>query len=89
MRARAGAVVIVLASGAVAGLLATEPASSHPLPQAPACPDLPADNVWHADVSALPLHPRSAAYVASMGLGRSVHADFGSGTWDGLSLIHI
>jgi len=47
------------------------------------CPNLPADDVWHADVSALPVHERSAAYVASIGAGASVKADFGSGLWDG------
>jgi hypothetical protein len=44
---------------------------------------LPADNYWHADVSGLPLHPQSAAWVATIGAGKQVHADFGSGLWDG------
>jgi hypothetical protein len=44
---------------------------------------LPADNVWHADVTKLPLSSRSAAYVTSIGRGEPVHADFGSGLWDG------
>ncbi len=47
------------------------------------CPVLPADNIWNAPVDALPLDPKSAAYVASIGLSDIVHADFGSGTWDG------
>jgi hypothetical protein len=47
------------------------------------CPMLPGDNVWHADVTRLPLAARSAQYVASIGRGAPVHADFGSGTWDG------
>lgn len=31
----------------------------------------------------LPVHPNSAAYVSTIGLGEYVHADFGSGEWDG------
>ena len=61
----------VPATGAVAG--------GAPLPGAgPACPLFPADNVWHADVSGLPVHPRSAAWIGSMGgPERRLHPDFG------------
>jgi hypothetical protein len=45
------------------------------------CPIFPVDNIWNAPVDRLPLHPHSAAYVASIGAERSVHPDFGSGTW--------
>jgi|GEM_PF-759945 len=44
---------------------------------------LPADNIWNAPVDTLPLDPQSAAYVASIGTNAIVHADFGSGFWDG------
>jgi len=47
------------------------------------CGTFPADNVWHADVSRLPVNPNSAAWVASMGADRGAHPDFGSGTVDG------
>lgn len=50
---------------------------------APRCERFPADNVWRAPVAGLPVHRSSAAYVASIGADRPVHADFGSGTWDG------
>ncbi len=43
----------------------------------------PWDSVWHADASVLPVHPNSDTYVASIGVSNHVHADFGSGTWDG------
>ncbi len=43
----------------------------------------PEDSYWHADVSGLALHPQSAAWTATVGTGRKVHADFGSGLWDG------
>ncbi len=47
-------------------------------PGAEACPVFPADNVWHANVSTLPVHSRSAAWIASMGGGtRKLHPDFG------------
>lgn len=47
------------------------------------CPVLPANNIWNAPIDTLPLDPNSAAYVASIGSGDIVHADFGSGTWNG------
>jgi hypothetical protein len=47
------------------------------------CPIFPADNVWHADVSRLPVLANSTTLVASIGAGAAVHADFGSGSWDG------
>jgi hypothetical protein len=47
------------------------------------CPSFPSDNVWHAKVGGLPVHPNSAAYVGSIGSAKTVHADFGSGLYDG------
>lgn len=38
----------------------------------------PADNPWNQDVSALPVHPNSANYLASMGLNTGLHPDFGT-----------
>ncbi len=46
------------------------------------CPVFPANNVWNMPVDTLPVHPNSANYIASMG-SAGLHADFGSGTWDG------
>jgi len=37
----------------------------------------PADNIWHADVSGLPTHPRSAAWLSHMSTGVDLHPDFG------------
>src|SRR5215217_5409269 len=59
------------------------PAAGAPSLAASGCPLFPADNVWHADVSRLPVHPRSGAYLASMGPGVGIRADCGSGTWEG------
>lgn len=47
------------------------------------CPNLPADNVWHAAVSDLPVHPRSAQYVSAIGSAKSAKTDFGAGQWEG------
>jgi len=47
------------------------------------CPLLPADNIWNVPVDALPLDPNSATYINTIGASRTMHADFGSGTWDG------
>lgn len=71
----------------VAPTTTTTTASTRPLPAAGTslggCPNLPAADVWHADVSGLPVHPRSAEYVASIGAAKTVKADFGSGLWEG------
>lgn len=48
-----------------------------------ACPVFPADSFWQADVSALSTHASSTAWVAAVGAASHVHADFGSGQWNG------
>ena len=57
----------VLAVVAALTLAVAAPAAGAPSLASSGCPLFPADNVWHADVSRLPVHPRSAAYVASIG----------------------
>jgi hypothetical protein len=47
------------------------------------CSLFPGSNYWYADVSTLPVHPLSANYVTSVGAAKKMHADFGSGEWDG------
>jgi len=73
----------VLAVVAAVSLAVAAPAAGAPSLASSGCPLFPADNVWHAEVSRLPVHPRSGAYLASMGTGAGIHADFGSGTWEG------
>lgn len=53
------------------------------IPGAPACATFPADSVWHAPVTHLPVLANSTQLVASTGTTSPVHADFGSGLWDG------
>jgi hypothetical protein len=47
------------------------------------CQGFPPDNIWRADVSKLPVHKSSGAYVNSIGAGVGMHPDFGSGLWQG------
>jgi hypothetical protein len=53
------------------------------LPAAPRCPVFPANNPWNQRVDKLPVAANSAQLIASIGVNAPVHADFGSGTWDG------
>lgn len=47
------------------------------------CPMFPANNIWNTRVDTLPVAANSAAYITSIGPTRGLHADFGSGLWDG------
>jgi hypothetical protein len=47
------------------------------------CPVFPASSPWNQKVDKLPLDPASPRLIASMGVGGGVHADFGSGLYDG------
>jgi hypothetical protein len=42
----------------------------------------PLDNPWNQDISKLPVHPNSAAYMATIGLTTGLHPDFGT-VWEG------
>jgi hypothetical protein len=67
----------------VVALLAGSSARALRLPAAPRCPIFPANNAWNQRVDRLPVAADSAQLIASIGLDSPVHADFGSGTWDG------
>ncbi len=41
------------------------------------CPVFPLDSWWHADVSKLPVHARSAQWMSHMSPTRKLHPDFG------------
>ena len=59
-------------------LLALAPSVAAAPPPGSSCPVFPADNVWHADVTGLPVHPSSGAWLAAMGgPDRRLHPDFG------------
>jgi len=62
-----------------------------PGPKVGGCSVFPADNAWNADVSSLPLHPRSAQIVAKINSvgGRSFHPDFGSDPTYGIPFVVV
>ncbi len=67
----ASAAALVLSSSVSALTAAASPAAG-------ACPAFPANNVWNTDISALPVHPSSAAWLGNMGgPSRLLHPDFG------------
>jgi hypothetical protein len=76
--------VKLLAAAAVA-LVATAAgsASSTTPPTIGGCPVLPASSVWNTPVDKLPVASDSAAIIRSIGIDTGVHADFGSGLYDG------
>lgn len=63
--------------------LACSAAVAAPLPGAKRCPVFPGDNWWSKRVDALPVAADSATIVTSIGPEKTMHADFGSGLWDG------
>jgi hypothetical protein len=73
----------VLAAVAATALLTGSSAQALRLPAAPRCPVFPPNNAWNQRVDKLPVAADSAQLIASIGLDSPVHADFGSGTWDG------
>jgi hypothetical protein len=74
------AALAVLATAAVAG---SQLASGHSLPSARSCPIFPASNQWNMRVDNLPVAGNSDTLVRSIGADASVHADFGSGLYNG------
>jgi hypothetical protein len=50
------------------------------------CPVFPADHIWNVPVDTLPVDSNSAAYINTIGASVGLHADFGSGTWDGFPI---
>jgi len=68
------AVVLAAGAGGTTGVTA---------PKVGGCPVFPASNVWNQRVDRLPVAKRSATLVRAIGLDSPVHADFGSGLYDG------
>ena len=52
-------------------------------PDVAGCEIFPVDHIWNTRVDNLPVHPNSDAYIRSMGNNETMHADFGSGEWEG------
>jgi hypothetical protein len=72
--------VKLLAAAAVAFTLT---GASAPAPKLAGCPVFPASSVWNARVDRLPAAANSAKLIASIGVADHVHADFGSGLYEG------
>ncbi len=69
---------------ATSATLATPaPSATRPGPSVAGCPVFPATNAWNQRVDRLPVARSSKTLIRSIGLAAHVHADFGSGTWDG------
>ncbi|MDX6507722.1 MAG: hypothetical protein QOG06_2366, partial [Gaiellaceae bacterium] len=79
MRARAATALVAVLALACAG------GSAYALrvPGAPRCTVFPKTNPWNRRVDRLPVAKNSAAVIDSIGAGTGLHADFGSGLWDG------
>jgi hypothetical protein len=73
----------VLSALALAALALAGMTAAAPLPGAPNCPIFPRWNDWNQRVDHLPVTPDSSTIIASIGLTDHVHADFGSGLWNG------
>lgn len=71
-----------LALALAAAVLAPSATASR-LPGAPNCPVFPSTSVWNKPVHKLKVRKDSRRIVRAIGGGLHVHADFGSGLWDG------
>ena len=59
------------------------PTAALRLPGARDCPIFPSNNVWNRTVNRLPVASNSRRLVRSIGLDDTLHADFGSGRYEG------
>jgi hypothetical protein len=82
---RAAVLVAALALLAAAPVLAVAAARAggrgarrSPPPREAGCPVLPAGNPLNQDISRAPIDPRSASYIASIGVAAHLHPDFGT-----------
>jgi hypothetical protein len=77
-------VKLVLGGVVAAALVLVLSASAAPTsPVIAGCPIFPPSNPWNERVDTLPVAANSAQLIASIGLDSPVHADFGSGLYDG------
>ncbi|HQQ77856.1 MAG TPA: hypothetical protein PLB01_10910 [Thermoanaerobaculia bacterium] len=75
----------------LAVLLASTPLSAQPVQGGPLpgpLPLFPADNWWNVDVSAAPVDPASAAFIAWIGAAKGMHPDFGGDVSTGSTAIY-
>lgn len=73
-----------LAVIAISSMALSAPAAvTSRLPSAPGCPVFPRSNRWNQRVDALPVAKSSSSIITAIGAERGLHADFGSGLWQG------
>ena len=70
-------------AAALTAALAGGSADALRLPAAPACPIFPPTNPWNQRVDRLPVAKNSRTIIEAIGARTGLHADFGSGLWDG------
>src|SRR5207245_11397363 len=75
--------VAAIAALALAPTCAGGSALALRVPSAPRCPVFPKTNPWNRRVDRLPVAANSTAIIASIGVDTGLHADFGSGLWQG------
>ena len=69
--------IVMLSFVVTLGAILAPPAPASPVPGT-TCDVFPADNVWHLDVSKLPVHPKSDTWKRAMHARRTMlHPDFG------------
>ena len=79
----AGLLVGLTATVAVAAGVAVTPTApgDHPTVRlagaVAGCPSFPENNYWNADITDLPVHPRSRSWLSHMSSSRDLHPDFG------------
>jgi hypothetical protein len=73
--------VLLLCLGTL--LLGGSTASALKMPSAPGCPVFPKSNPWNQRIDKLPVAASSSQIISSIGAGGGLHADFGSGLWEG------
>ena len=73
----------ILPLGLCALALGGSSAQALRMPSVPRCPVFPRTNPWNQRVDTLPVAGNSAEIIASIGAGTGLHADFGSGRWEG------
>src|SRR3954452_15043376 len=76
-------VLAPIALAAVIALAIASAGGAHPIARASSCPVFPASSAWNQRVDKLPVAANSATLIGSIARDSGVHADFGSGIYDG------
>lgn len=80
--ARATTLVLAVLAAAAASVPGA-PGAAGGSPRLAGCPVFPSSSAWNRRIDGLPVAPGSAATIAAIGADATMHADFGSGLWEG------